>query len=65
MDEVLAYFPIKERNASTVVEGLQKLYPQVTFTTDPMLNAIFVRGGAEDVEKVSNILKLISNFESH
>ena len=57
---VLAYFPIKNRNASTIVDSLIKLYPDVIFKVDTMLNIIFVKGKAEDVNKVSNILKQVS-----
>ena len=58
-----AYFPLKERSAATVAASLIKLYPNVDFKVDEMLNVIFVQGSAEDVAKIGNVLKVVSNFE--
>ena len=58
-----AYFPLKERSAAAVADSLVKLYPNVDFKVDEMLNVIFVQGSAEDVAKISNVLKVVSNFE--
>ena len=58
-----AYFPLKERSAAAVADSLVKLYPNVDFKVDEMLNVIFVQGSAEDVAKIGNVLKVVSNFE--
>ena len=58
-----AYFPLKERSAAAVADSLIKLYPNVDFKVDEMLNVIFVQGSAEDVAKIGNVLKVVSNFE--
>ena len=58
-----AYFPLKERSAATVAASLIKLYPNVDFKVDEMLNVIFIQGSAEDVAKIGNVLKVVSNFE--
>ena len=58
-----AYFPLKERSAAAVADSLIKLYPNVDFKVDEMLNVIFVQGSAEDIAKIGNVLKVVSNFE--
>ncbi|MGM9992631.1 MAG: hypothetical protein ACI376_07295, partial [Candidatus Bruticola sp.] len=58
-----AYFPIKERSAATIAESLIKLYPKAIFKVDPLLNIIFVQGSAEDINKISGVLKVVSNLE--
>ncbi|MGM9998582.1 MAG: hypothetical protein ACI38Q_04215, partial [Candidatus Bruticola sp.] len=58
-----AYFPLKDRSAAAIADSLIKLYPKAIFKVDPLLNVIFVQGSAEDINKISGVLKVVSNLE--
>ena len=57
---VFEYYPFSGKDAQKMMEAAKKAVPSLSYKVDPVLNILLVSGPREDVERLGQLLKPMS-----